>query len=213
VHGRRRGAALAPRGTGVSVAAGVGTGAGGPPQQLRSLPARRRPSSSRRTRHRLIALAALLVSAAPRVAAQQHASSVVAPFRWLGCYELAAGPWSVPVDSSFAPPPVLRLDSLPALAPPTGRGRWFAVQGAVPPFAARRPLFAVVGWRPSSGDSATVVWGDGFARLTATVALRGDSIAGTLLWRRVTARLDSAGRPLRDPVARASLAGARAACE
>lgn len=185
--------------------------AGGPPQLPRSPRAAARPPSSHRTRHRFVAIVGLLTTLAIPAAAQRAVAPPPTP--WLGCYQLATSPWSpATVDSTYALPPTLRLDSLPASAPPTRRGRWYAVEGAMPSFAARRSLLAVVGWRPSSGDSVTVVWGDGFVRLTARLAMRGDSIAGTLTWHRVTPRLDAAGRPIRDLDARATLAGARVGC-
>lgn len=158
------------------------------------------------------AAAALIVATAPAATAQRP-SAPAAPAGWVGCYQLVARPWSpATVDSAYAVPATLRLDTLPAPAPPTRRGAWYSVESAMPVFAARRPLLAVAGWRPSSGDSATIVWGDGFVRLTARLALRADSIAGTLTWRRITPRLDAAGRPIREPDARATLSGARVSC-
>ena len=186
-------------------------GAGGPPQQRGSPRPGGGASPSRRARNRSIAALALLVAIAAPAAAQRHAPAPPLG-RWPGCYRLEVGAWSSGVDSSYAPPAALRLTTLAATAPPTRRGPWYAVEGEMPAFAARRSLLAVVGWRPSSGDSATVVWGDGFVRLTATLALQGDSIAGALRWHRVTPRLDPDGRPLREPDRRATLRGARVPC-
>jgi hypothetical protein len=160
---------------------------------------------------RSIAAAALLAIATASPASAQRRLGPD-PRAWLGCYRLAVGALSPAVDSAYAPPTTLRLDSLPAPTPPARRGRWLTVEAAMPPFAVRRPLLAVVGWRPSSGDSATVVWSDGFVRLTATFAQRGDSIAGTVVWRRVTPRLDPDGRPIPAEDSRASFSGARVTC-
>ena len=185
---------------------------GGPPQ-LRSSPRPgAEPSPSRRARHRFVAAAVLLALFPTRAPAQRRASAPPPPGYWPGCYQLVAGAWSPSVDSAYDPPATLRLDTLAAPAPPMRGRRWYSVEGEMPPFAARRSLLAVVGWRPSSGDSATVVWGDGFVRLTATFAVRGDSIAGALVWRRVTPRLDSGGHAVPEPDARATLAGARVTC-
>lgn len=157
---------------------------------------------------------ALPAAAAP-VGAQARDPAPPAPAavaRWLGCYQLRRGDWRPAVDTAYELPPMVRLDSAPAPAASTRRRSWYSVQSEMPAFLARRPLLAVVGWRPIAGDSIAVSWFDGFVRITAALGARGDSLAGTVRWRRVTARLDSAGRAIPAVAARAPLVARRVPC-
>lgn len=125
------------------------------------------------------------------------------------CYEFDHAYFDHPDGGGRAPTPLVRFepDSIHALAP---QGRRRLIPVVDPPAPDRNPPLETLGpgqlwgyWRPLAGDSVEVSWFSGFHGPLFHLAIRGDTLRGTVIHRTDILIRDSVtGKPVQPaPVA------------
>lgn len=121
--------------------------------------------------HWLVVILVAVLSASPSLFAQT--ASPRAPAEFVGCYELALGPWSRPlgVNAAFhAVPATVRLDTAVA-----ARGGWRVSPDIAYPYPSKFP--GTPRWTARQ-SGVEIMWSDGFQSTALRLARYGTRLRG-----------------------------------